>query len=129
MQEAEDWALTVAVTGSLCSDLPSFLPLVRKVIFTTSPLADFGERPRGSFLKDHCPCLALHLQVWDLLPSQEGYWQVQGPSRSYRAGSQCGGEWMALGSHTGQGKGRCNCWAGATPSTHLAGMEPAKHPG
>lgn len=121
MQEAEDWALTVAVTGPLRSDLQSLLPLVRKVIFTTSPPADLGEQPRGP--------LALHQPVWDLFPSQEGYWQVQGPSRSCRAGSQCGGGRMAVWSHTGQGKGRYNCWAGATPSTHLAGMGPAKRPG
>lgn len=36
MQEAKDWALTVAVTDTLHSDLQSLLPLVRKVIFTTS---------------------------------------------------------------------------------------------
>lgn len=115
MQEAEDWALTVAVTGSLRLDLQSLLPLVRKVNFTTGSPADLGIWPRGSFLKDHWPCPALHQQVWALLQSQEGYWQVQGPWRSLGTGASCGGGGrMAVWGHNGQGEGQVKLLEGNT---------------
>lgn len=106
---AEDWALTVAVTGSLRPDLQSLLLLVRKVNFKTGSPADLGERPGSSFLEVHWPCLALH-------QSQEGYWQVQGPSRSCRAGASCGGGGgrMAVWGHNGQGEGQVQLLEGNT---------------